>query len=127
MKKQFCLATISLLMIVATVKAQNGGYQHMTVQERVTTTVSKLADLKLDSATTVKADTIFTDFYTAQQQLMQNMMSGGDQVDRTAMRAQRQQLADDRDGKLKLIFTSDQYTKWENDIEPSLHPQRGNR
>jgi protein CpxP len=34
---------------------------------------------------------------------------------------------DDRDAKLKAIFTDDQYNKWKNDIEPAMRPQRGNR
>jgi protein CpxP len=127
MKKQFFLSAMALLISVATIKAQSGGgYQHQTVQERVSNTMSKLAPLQLDAATSVKADSIFTDFYTAQQQMMQNMMANGGQVDRSAMKTQRQQLAADRDSKLKAIFTDDQYNKWKNDIEPSLRPQRGN-
>ena len=128
MKKVIFLSVIVLFTSIATIKAQDGGgYQHQTVQEGVTNAMSKLAPLNLDAATTTKADSIFTNFYTAQQQMMQDMMSGGGQVDRDAMRQKRQQLADDRDAKLKAIFTDDQYNKWKNDIEPSLRPQRGNR
>jgi len=129
MKKQFFLSIIIFASGLATVKAQSnsgGGFQHMTVQQRVDNVMSKLGELNLDSATTIKADTIFTDFYTQQQQMMQAIMqSGGDQSDREAMRTKRQQFADDRDNKLKTIFTADQYTKWKSDIEPSLRPQRG--
>jgi protein CpxP len=125
MKKIFLLSTIALLLSIATIKAQDGGgMQHQTVQERVTNVMGKLAPLNLDAATTTKADSIFTDFYTAQQKAMQDMMQGG-QMDRDAMKQKRQQLADDRDSKLKAIFTTDQYNKWKNDIEPTLHPQRG--
>lgn len=103
-----------------------GGMQRQTVEQRVDTAMSRIAVLNLDAATTTKADSIFTTFYTAQQKAMQDMMTGGT-VDRDAMRQKRQQLADDRDTQLKAIFTSDQYNKWKNDIEPSLRPQRGNR
>jgi protein CpxP len=128
MKKTFFLSAIILLISIATVKAQDGGgggFQHQTVQQRVSNTMSKLTSLNLDAATTVKVDSIFTDFYTAQQTAMQNMMQSGGQVDRDAMRQKRQELADDRDTKLKAVLTDDQYNKWKNDIEPTLRPQRG--
>jgi len=125
MKKKILLAIATIFISFATVHAQTGSYQHQTVQEKVANTMSKLADLKLDAATTTKADSIFTDFYTAQQKAMQDMMAAGGQPDRDAMRQKRQQLADERDAKLKAIFTDDQYNKWKNDIEPALRPQRG--
>jgi len=127
MKKQFFLSALALVISITAIKAQGGGFQHQTVQERVSNTMAKLAPLKLDSATTIKADTIFTNYFTAQQKAMQDMISGGGEPDRDAMRQKRQQLNDDRDTKLKLIFTDDQYNKWKNDIELSLRPQRGNR
>src|ERR1700729_441670 len=126
MKKTFFLSAIILLISIATVKAQDGGggFQHQTVQQRVSNAMSKLTSLNLDAATTVKVDTIFTDFYTAQQAAMQSMMQSGGQMDRDAMKQKRQQLADDRDAKLKAVLTDDQYNKWKNDIEPTLRPQR---
>jgi len=33
-------------------------------------------------------------------------------------------LRDERDAKLKEIFTADQYSKWKNEVEVSLRPQR---
>jgi protein CpxP len=129
MKKKIFLSAIAFFIGIAFINAQDGGgrMQHQTVQQRVDSAMSKITPLNLDAATTTKANGIFTDFYTAQQQMMQDMMSGGGQVDRDAMRQKRQQLADDRDAKLKAIFTTDQYNKWKNDIEPTLRPQRGNR
>ena len=128
MKKTIFLSAIILLISIVTVKAQDGGgggFQHQTVQQRVDNAMSKLTSLNLDAATTVKVDTIFTDFYTAQQTAMQSMMQSGGQMDRDAMKQKRQQLAGDRDAKLKAVLTDDQYNKWINDIEPTLRPQRG--
>ena len=127
MKKQFFLSAVALVISITATKAQGGGFQRQTVPEKVSNTMAKLAPLKLDSATTIKADTIFTNYYTIQQKTMQDMMSGGGEPDRDVMRQKRQQLNDDRDAKLKMIFTDDQYNKWKSDIEPSLRPQRGNR
>jgi len=122
MKKKILLSAIVLFLGITISNAQDGGgggFQHQTVQQRVSNAMSKVTSLNLDAATTTKVDSIFTDFYTAQQNLMS---SGGD---RDAMRQQRQQLSADRDAKLKAILTDDQYNKWTNDIEPSLRPQRG--
>ena len=122
MKKKILLSAIVLFLGISISNAQDGGgggFQHQTVQQRVSNAMSKVNSLNLDAATTTKVDSIFTDFYTAQQ----NLMSAGG--DRDAMRQQRQQLSADRDAKLKAVLTDDQYNKWTNDIEPTLRPQRG--
>jgi hypothetical protein len=54
-------------------------------------------------------------------------MAGGGQMDRDAMRAAMQEIADKRDGQLKEILSESQMRKWKDEIEPSLRPQRGNR
>jgi periplasmic protein CpxP/Spy len=122
MKKQILLVVAAAVLSIATVNAQ--GFQRKTVEERVKETMDKIADFKLDKANSDKADSTFTTFYRAQQKMMEDMMAGGGQVDRDAMRAGRQKLADERDAQLKLIFTDDQYKKWKDEIEPSMRPQR---
>jgi len=52
-------------------------------------------------------------------------MAGGGQPDREKMMSESKKLADERDVKLKAIFTADQFKKWKDEIEPSLRPQRG--
>ncbi len=123
MKKQILLLVAAVMVSIATVNAQ--GFQRKTVEERVKETMDKIADFKLDKANSDKAESAFTTFYKAQQKMMEDMMAGGGQVDRDAMRASRQKLADERDAQLKLIFTEDQYKKWKDEIEPSMRPQRG--
>jgi protein CpxP len=125
MKKQILLLVAAAVLSIATVNAQ--GFQRKTVEERVKETMDKIADFKLDKTNSDKTDSTFTTFYRAQQKMMEDMMAGGGQVDRDAMRAGRQKLADERDAQLKLIFTDDQYKKWKDEIEPSMRPQRGNR
>ena len=126
MKKHILMAIAAAIFSIATVNAQ-GGFQRKTVEERVKETMDKLVDFKLEKSKSDQAETVFTDFYKAQQKMMEDMMAAGGQIDREAMRTQRQKLADDRDTKLKTIFTDDQYKKWKDEIEPSLRPQRPNR
>lgn len=124
MKKQIVMAVAAVLFGIATVNAQGGGFQRKTVEERVKETMDKIVDFKLDKTKADQAEAAFTEFYKAQQKAMEDMMAGG-QMDRDAFRATRQKLADERDAKLKNIFTEDQYKKWKDEIEPSMRPQRG--
>jgi protein CpxP len=36
----------------------------------------------------------------------------------------RKKLMEERDEKLKKIFTDEQYKKWKDEIEPTTRPQR---
>jgi hypothetical protein len=70
-----------------------------------------------------EVDSTFASFYRAQDKMRDEMMSGGGQVDRDAMRAKFQPLMDDRDKKLQGILTADQYKTWKDVIEPSMRPR----
>ena len=61
------------------------------------------------------------------QKQREEMKSGGGTPDRDAMRDNMLKLNIERDEKLKLIFTDDQFKKWKQDIEPAMRPQRQNR
>ena len=52
--------------------------------------------------------------------MFQDARASGERPDRS----QFQKLMDDRDAKLKEIFTADQYTKFKNEVEANLRPQR---
>lgn len=108
---------------ISTVNAQGGGGQRMAPEERTKLTVEKMAPLNMDADTKTKAEAIIAEFYTAQQKAMEEMRASGS-FDREAFGAKRKELAAARDGKLKLILTSDQLKKWIDEIEPSLRPQR---
>ena len=86
--------------------------------------MDKLADFKLDKDKTTLTDSAFTNFYTAQQKMMEDMRAGGGTPDRDKMMEGRKKLVDERDDKLKKIFTDDQFKKWKDEIEPSMRPQR---
>lgn len=123
MKKKILLFSACALLSFCAVNAQGGGMR-MSVPDRVKMVMDKLADFKLDKDKTALTDSAFTDYYRAGQKMREDMMAGGGQPDRDAMREKMKKFADERDDKLKKIFTDDQYKKWKDEIEPSLRPQR---
>ena len=122
MKKQLVLMAIAGVISIASVNAQDGRMRQ-TPEERTKTVMDKLADLKLSKEHSDKTDSVFIQFFTTQQKAMEEARASG-AFDREAFGAKRKELADIRDGKLKLIFTPDQMKKWKDEIEPSLRPQR---
>jgi len=125
MKKTILFIAIALVSVLTTqAQGGGGGGQQRTPEERVKQTMERLADLKLDKDQTEKTTAIFKEFYETRQKTMEEMRAGGGQPDREAMRAKMTKMNDERDEKLKKIFTEDQYKKWKDEIEPSMRPQR---
>lgn len=122
MKKKIALLFAAAIFSITALMAQDGR-QRMTPEERTKMTMEKMATLNLSADVKTKTEKIINDFYTAQQKAMQDMRTSGS-MDRDAMMATRKKLADERDAKLKEIFTQDQMKKWIDEIEPSLRPQR---
>jgi hypothetical protein len=119
MKTKITMLVAFILIATTSIFAQ--APQRRTVAERVKMTVDKITDaLKLDQAQVEKTSSVFTDFYTAQSKMFQDARTSGERPDRSAI----QKLTDDRDAKLKTIFTEDQYTKFKGEVEASLRPQR---
>ncbi len=129
MKKQILLAAVAALFSITAVNAQGGGnFQRRTPEERLKPIHEKLdSAFKLDAAKMKQVDEIFLNSFKEQDKKMEEMRAGGGQMDRDAMMAARQKLADERDAKLKEILTADQMKIWKDTIEPSTRPQRGNR
>jgi periplasmic protein CpxP/Spy len=124
MKKQLVIMAIAAMFSITAVNAQGGGGgQRQTPEERTKATIEKMAPLNLDADTKAKSDVIISDFYNAQQKVMDEMRASGS-FDRDAMTAKRKELADARDAKLKAIFTEEQMKQWTEVIEPSTRPQR---
>jgi hypothetical protein len=119
MKTKITMLIALILMATTGIYAQ--GMQRMTVPERVKMTMDKITPaLNLDATQQTSTDTVFTDFYTAQMKMFQDARASGERPDRNEF----QKLMDDRDAKLKEIFTADQYTKFKNEVEATLRPQR---
>ena len=126
MKKKFVLMVAAALIGVVSVNAQ-GGFQRRTIEERVKTVHEKLdSAFKPEASKMAKLDSIFTNYYKTVDKARDEMMASGS-TDRDAMRAKMQDMAAERDAKLKNVFTEDQMKQWKDAIEPSLRPQRGNR
>ncbi len=109
------------LILIATTGIYAQGMQRRSVPERVKATMDKItAPLNLDASQASRTDSVFTDFYTAQTKMFQDAQASGNRPDRSAY----QKLMQDRDAKLQTIFTADQYTKFKNQVEETLRPQR---
>jgi hypothetical protein len=121
MKTKISILIAFLFAIAIGTKAQQQGMQRRTVEERVKATMDKLVTpLTLDQGQQDKTTAVFTDFYTAQDKMRDDARASGTRPDRSVF----EKMTNDRDEKLKAIFTDVQYTKFKNDLEPTLRPQR---
>jgi hypothetical protein len=125
MKKQFIAIFAALFMFLGAVTAQDAAKPvRMTTEEKVSAAMDKIeANLKPTEAVRESAKAILYDFYNDQQKAMQEFRASGNQNREDFMKI-RQELADKRDAKLKAVFTAEQMTKWSQEVEPSLNPQR---
>ena len=127
MKTKITLMISSFILLAFVVNAQ-GGFQRHTVEERVQMMQQKFdSAFALDKTKLADADSIFANYYRAQDKLREEMTSGGGHPDFQAMREKMQPLMDERDKKLQGILTADQFKTWKETIEPSLRPRRQNR
>jgi hypothetical protein len=127
MKKVILLLIAVATAGVFTANAQGGGgggFQRRTPEENLKMVKEKLVDLKLTSEQTTKSDSVFLNFYKDRDKMMEDMRAGGGTPDRDAMREKSQKMSNDRDDKLKVIFSADQFKKWKDEIEPAMRPQR---
>lgn len=122
MKTKIIMLFALTLMATTSIYAQ--GMQRQSVPDRVKSTMDKLTPaLNLDADQQTKTDSVFTNYYTAQMKMFQDARASGNRPDRSEF----QKMTDERDAKLKDIFTADQYTKFKGGVEDSLRPQRQNR
>lgn len=119
MKTKITMLIAFILIATTSIFAQ--GMQRKTVPERVKETMDKITTpLGLNESQVTSTSSAFTDYYNAQTKMFQDARTSGARPDRSAF----QKLAEDRDAKLKTIFTADQYTKFKDEVEASLRPQR---
>jgi len=121
MKTIFSLVIMFFIAGIVTVNAQA---QRRTVEERVKDVMEKMAVLKLDNNQTEKVTAIFKETFTAQEKQMQEMRASGS-FDREAIMAARKKATEERNEKLKIILSEEQFSSFKKDIEATLQPQRG--
>ncbi len=108
-------------LLAITINANSQGMQRMTVEERVKAAMDKMTTpLNLDTAEQSKTAAVFTDFYTAQNKMREEARASGNRPDRSVF----EKMMNDRDDKLKAIFTDEQYKKYKEEVEATLRPQR---
>ena len=115
------LMLIALFFAITTVTKAQQGMQRRTVEERVKSAMDKLVTpLTLDQAEQDKTTAVFTDFYTARDKMREDARASGNRPDRNVF----EKMTNDRDEKLKAIFTDEQYKKFKDELAPTLRPQR---
>ena len=114
---------ISLLLsfiLMATISSFAQAPQRRTVEERVKSVMEKLSVLNLDQSQTQKTDSVFVEYYKAQEKMREDARASGERPDRSVF----EKMTNDRNEKLKVIFTADQFTKYKSEVEATLRPQR---
>ncbi|MGJ7030712.1 hypothetical protein [Niabella hirudinis] len=121
MRNSFILVLGLLLALNTTLHAQKEG-----VADKVNTVLAKFdTTIKPDKAKRSSIETIFTDFYAAQDKLRNNIqgsstLAQGLQQDYQSVRKQNDRLFTERDSQLKKALSAEEYKKWKEDIEPSI-------
>ncbi len=128
MKTKAFILAIVLFVFTGVLNAQGS---KRSVESRVENVMNKFDVLKLDKATSETVSEIFTDFYTAQDKIRDNIQGpattlaqGFARQDYQSVRKQNEKIIDDRDKRLKKALTTDQYKKWTDEIEPSLRSKK---
>jgi hypothetical protein len=114
------------LMALSKTEAQ----QRLSVSEKVATVHNKfITSFHFDNSKMASIDVIFTEFYNSQDKIRDNiqkppMASGLTQgfarQDYQNIRKQNENILDERDNRLRQTLTNEQYTKWKEEIEPTL-------
>jgi periplasmic protein CpxP/Spy len=126
--KQRLIMLLSIIMGATTItvaQGGGGGFQRQTPEQRVAVIHAKLdSAFKTPAAKLASLDTALTVLFKQQDERMQALRSGGQQVDRETMMAERKKYSDSRDEMIKATLTEEQFAIWRDKIEPAMRPQR---
>ena len=108
MKSKITLFVMLMFAGILSTQAQQGqGGQRRTPEERTEMLVNRLTDsLKLSAAQKGDVNTVYLDFYKAQDKLREGLQPG-----QRPERADQDKLSEARDAKLKVILKEEQFTK----------------
>jgi hypothetical protein len=123
MKNKLRVLLVFMFAGMLSLQAQQQQFQRRTVEERVKSMMDKISDtLKLTKAQQGDMDSTFTVYYKAMDKLREGMAPGT-----RPERADFEKIMADRDAKLKLFFTEQQYKKFKEELEPAMRRSRGDR
>ncbi len=124
MKSKYSFLTLLFLSIGIFAMAQGG--PRRSVEDRVKAANEKFQEaFKLEKEKQEKVDGFFKKYYTDQDKVRAELMSGGERPDFEAMRAKMAPLSAALDKDLKTVLSEEQFSKWKSEVEPSLNPRRG--
>jgi hypothetical protein len=124
MKKKFLVFALIFFAGTIAVKAQGGGFQRRTVEERVQTIHQKIdSAFKPGAAKLTQVDSLFANYYRSTDKAREDFMASGG--DRSAMREKMQPYTDARDKELKGILGDENFKTWKDVIEPSMRRPGG--
>jgi hypothetical protein len=98
-------------------------YQLRTPGDKTKLAMEKVKSFNLSKDDNEKTDKVIGEFYKDEQKMLDAAIKNGI-PDINAYKAKKVKLAEDRDDKLKKIFSKEQYKSWVEVILPSLKPQR---
>ena len=110
MKTKILLFVALILVATSGIYAQS--MQRKTIPERVKATMDRITpSLNLTASQVNSADSVFTEYYTAQMKMFQEAQESGQRPDRSAF----EPLTEKRDTRLKAIFSADQFTSFKKE------------
>ncbi len=129
--KAIFIAVCSFVLGLSPIIAQNVS-ENKEVRAKVINAVEKLdAAFKLEKSRRTIIEEIFTDFYTGQQNLRNNLQrpasglaNGLTGQSFQSTRKRNEALHADRESRLKRELSEKEYKTWRAKIEPSLHSDR---
>lgn len=129
MKTKSLILAFVLFLFTGIAQAQNS--KRNPLEAKVENVTKRFEVLKLDKETTETITEIFTDFYTAQDKIRDNIQGpattlaqGFARQDYQSVRKQNEKIIDDRDKRLKKSLSAEHYKKWTDEIEPSLRARK---
>jgi membrane-associated HD superfamily phosphohydrolase len=119
MKKHILFVLFMLFAGAAVVNAQDAP-QRRTVEERTKAAMEKITPaLSLNKTQEAQTDSVFTEYYKAMDKFRESLEPGT-----RPDRSQFEKFSNERDEKLKKIFSAEQFKKFKDEVEATLRPQR---
>ena len=102
------LILVVMLMFLGIFSSRAQGFQRRTVEERTKMAIDRLVDsVKISDVQQKDITAVFTDYYKAQDKIREGLAPGA-----RPERADMEKIMLERDTKLKIILTEDQYNRF---------------